>query len=48
MEPPASVSAAVQPGVSPAHIHDTDQLLDPVLFSTDNGSFKLNTVPAFR
>lgn len=48
MEQPQTGGAAVQPGVSPAHIHDTDQLLDPVLFSNDNGSYKLNTVPAFR
>ncbi|XP_034660444.1 transmembrane protein 192 [Drosophila subobscura] len=42
-----ATGAAVPTGVIPPHIHDTDQLLDPVLFSNDNGTFKLKTVPAF-
>ncbi|KAH8272045.1 hypothetical protein KR018_011214 [Drosophila ironensis] len=40
-------TGAVHPGVSPIYVGDTDQLLDPVLFSNDNGSYKLKTVPAF-
>lgn len=43
-----ATDAATQPGGSQVHNHDTDELLDPVLFSNDNGSYKLNTVPAFR
>lgn len=48
MDHPITGGGAVQPGMSPAHNQDTDQLLDPVLFSNDNGSYKLKTVPAFR
>ncbi|EDV42110.1 uncharacterized protein Dana_GF17177 [Drosophila ananassae] len=47
MDHQATGGGAVHPGVSPVHLQDTDQLLDPVLFSNDNGSFKLKTVPAF-
>lgn len=42
-----ATGAAIQPGGSQVHNHDTDELLDPVLFSDDNGSYKLKTVPAF-
>lgn len=41
-----AASAAVHP--SGTQNRDTDELLDPVLFSDNNDSFKLKTVPAFR
>lgn len=46
MDTEAATGAAVHPGG--AHNRDTDELLDPVLFSDNNDSFKLKTVPAFR
>lgn len=46
MDSEAATGAAVHPGG--AHNRDTDELLDPVLFSDNNDSFKLKTVPAFR
>ncbi|XP_064550462.1 transmembrane protein 192 [Drosophila montana] len=42
-----ATGAAIAAGGSHVHNQDTDDLLDPVLFSDDNGSFKLKTVPAF-
>lgn len=46
MDTEAATGAAVHTGG--AHNRDTDELLDPVLFSDNNDSFKLKTVPAFR
>ncbi|ALC45725.1 CG7523 [Drosophila busckii] len=42
-----ATGAAIQTGGPPGPSQDTDELLDPVLFSNDNGAFKLKTVPAF-
>lgn len=43
-----ATGAAIATGGAHIHNQDTDELLDPVLFSDDNGAFKLKTVPAFR
>lgn len=43
-----ATGAAIQPSGQHGHSQDTEELLDPVLFSDNNGSFKLKTVPAFR
>ncbi|EDV93785.1 transmembrane protein 192 [Drosophila grimshawi] len=41
-----ATGAAIQTGGS-VHNQDTDELLDPVLVSDNNGPYKLKTVPAF-
>lgn len=43
-----ATGAAIQTSGQHGYNQDTDELLDPVLFSDNNGSFKLKTVPAFR
>ncbi|XP_062125415.1 transmembrane protein 192 [Drosophila sulfurigaster albostrigata] len=49
MDSDAAAGAAIptSSGSQGQQNRDTDELLDPVLFSNDNGAYKLKTVPAF-